>query len=53
MKNNIVITAIICITILESVALKLGFNGAILTTVVALIAGLAGLATKRPKILQN
>ena len=52
MKKDIIITGIICITILEGVALWKGINGAMLTTVVAVIAGLVGLATKRPKLLK-
>lgn len=37
-----VITAIICITVLEGIALFLGINGAALSVAVAAIAGLAG-----------
>ncbi|MCH8067627.1 MAG: hypothetical protein IIC69_03515 [Nanoarchaeota archaeon] len=48
-----ILTAILAITILESIALFMGYNGTILTTTVAIIAGLAGLATKRPKILRE
>lgn len=46
-----IITAIVGITLIEIYALSLGFNGTLLTSVVAVVAGLAGLATKRPKIL--
>ena len=48
-----IITAILCITILEIFALLLGHNGVILTTIVGVIAGLAGLATKRPKFMRD
>ncbi len=48
-----IITAIICITILECVALYKGINGTVFTLVVGIIAGLAGLATKTPKILEK
>ena len=48
-----IIIAIICITALEALALYLGYNGSILTIAVGIIAGLAGLATKTPKILQK
>lgn len=41
-----VITAIICITLLEAWALYLGFNGTMLTVVVAALAGLAGYEMK-------
>ena len=44
----IIITAIISITILETIALMNGINGSILTIVIAAIAGLGGLAIKRP-----
>ena len=50
---KVIITAIICITILEAIALYKGINGALLTTIVGVVAGMAGLATKRPKILQK
>jgi hypothetical protein len=36
------ITAIICITILESIALIKGIDGMFLSTVIAIIAGLGG-----------
>lgn len=35
-------TAIICITVLELAAIFNGFNGILLTTVIAIIAGLVG-----------
>lgn len=41
-KKGIVITAIICLTLLELVALAMGFNGTLFTIIVAAIAGLAG-----------
>ncbi len=44
--------AIICIALLEVVALLKGVNGNMLRIVIAAIAGLAGLATKRPKVLR-
>lgn len=40
------ITAIICITILDIVALSLGYNGAFLIVAVATISGLGGFAIK-------
>lgn len=52
-KLNKIITAIICITFLEMIALLKGINGTILTLIIATIAGLAGLATKTPKILEK
>ena len=53
MKFEIIITAILCITLLEIVALSMGIDGTLLTMVVAALAGLAGLATKTPKILKD
>lgn len=47
-----VLTAIICITILEGIALFLGINGAIFGVAIAAIAGLGGYTIgqiKRPK----
>ena len=51
MKVKIIITAILCITLMELMAMWQGINGNILRIVIAAVAGLAGLATKRPKIL--
>lgn len=53
MKHKIIITALICITALELFALYKGINGTILAIVIATIAGLAGLATPAPKILEK
>jgi uncharacterized membrane protein YbhN (UPF0104 family) len=52
MRTKIVITAIICISILELIALSQGINGTILTMVIAAIAGLAGLVIPTPKGLR-
>ena len=51
-KAAIVICAIICITLMQINAMYLGYNGALLTTSVGIIAGLAGLMTKTPKALE-
>ncbi len=51
--KKLLITAIICITALEITALLKGVNGTQLTMIVGVIAGLAGLATKTPKIMQK
>lgn len=45
-----IIIAIICITVLEILALAKGINGGVLRIVIAAIAGLAGLATPAPKL---
>lgn len=50
---KIVMTAIICIAVLEAIALLNGINGILLTTIVAVIAGLAGLVIPTPKILKR
>jgi len=50
---RIILTAIIMIGILEVIALFNGINGMLLTIVVATIAGLAGLKTKTPKIMEK
>ena len=52
MKSNIVITAIVCLTLIELVALFLGINGVLRSAIIVLIAGGAGLLTQTPKILQ-
>ena len=51
MKHKIVITAIVVIGLLEAVALSQGIDGQIFTGVIAVLAGLAGLAVKQPKWL--
>ena len=48
-----IIIAIICITVLELMALYKGYNGTLLTTSIGVIAGLVGWITKTPKILQK
>ena len=49
-KWRIVITAIICITILEAIALLKGMDGLLLTSVLVIIAGLAGWSAPQLKI---
>ena len=51
-KPGIIITAMICITILEVVALLKGINGVLLTGVMVIIAGRAGWIAPRPKVLK-
>ena len=50
MRSNIIITAIIAIVIIECFALYLGYNGVILSAVLAMIAGLAGWTAPQLKI---
>jgi len=49
---SVVITALICITLLEIVALCFGFDGVLLTVVIALIAGAAGFVVPSEKLLK-
>lgn len=53
MKTSVLITAIIAIILLEAWALYLGYNGILLTTVLVIIAGLAGLVIQTPKMLKG
>ncbi len=53
MKKSIVITAIVCLTLLELAALYKGINGSLFTIIVAVIAGLAGWVMPTPKILKG
>jgi len=48
--KSIIITALICITILEVAALMKGINGKILTIVIGILAGLAGWSAPQLKI---
>ena len=41
-KNLVIIVAMICLTVIEAMALYSGHNGQILTIVLGLVAGLAG-----------
>ena len=50
---KLIIIAIVGIVILEIAALMKGINGEVLRIAIALIAGLAGLATKRPKVFRE
>ena len=52
-KKGIVITAIVCLTVLELMALYKGINGSLFTIIVAVVAGLAGLVIPTPKILKG
>lgn len=50
---RIIITVIICITILEAYAISKGINGLLLSTVLVIFAALAGLSLPTPKIMQR
>jgi hypothetical protein len=50
MKYGVAIIAILCLTILEIVALVMGINGALLSIVVSAIAGLGGYSIARARI---
>jgi len=53
-KTNlkVILAVIVCITILEIVALCNGINGILLTGVIATLAGIGGLTLPTPKILK-
>jgi hypothetical protein len=48
----IVITGLICVTVLELFALSQGINGILLTMAIAIIAGAMGVMIPTPKRLQ-
>ena len=50
--TSIVITGLICLTILEIYALSQGINGTLLTIVIAVIAGAMGIMIPTPKRLK-
>jgi amino acid permease len=52
-KTNIIITGIICITILEICAIFNGVDGVLLTGVIAVIAAAIGVILPTPKILKG
>lgn len=52
MKASILITGLICITLLEILALYKGFNGTLLTLVIAIIAAAIGVTVPTPKGLK-
>jgi hypothetical protein len=47
-SKNIVALALICITILEAIALFKGINGILLTAVISIIAGVGGYVLPSP-----
>ena len=49
---KIVMTVVICITVLEIVALLKGINGTMLRTVLILLAALTGLTLPTPKAIK-
>ena len=52
-KKDIVIVAVLCITILEVAALIAGIDGQLFTLIIAVIAGLAGLVMPQPSIISK
>lgn len=52
-SRSIVITAMVCLTLLGCVAMLVGMNGTLFSFIVAVIAGLAGLITQTPKWLKE
>ena len=49
-KTNVIIAAIVGITVVECFALMNGIDGIVLTTVVGIIAGLAGWVLPQPQL---
>jgi len=50
--KHIVITGVLCITLLEIFAMCLGFNGFLLRTVMVVIAAAIGITIPTPKALK-
>ena len=53
MKTSVIITTIICITILEIIALLLGYNGTLLKAVLVVLAGGIGWISPQLKIMKG
>ena len=53
MNTKVLMTAIICITIIEIFALMNGIDGALLTIVIAVIAAIVGVVIPTPKFLKG
>ena len=51
--KHVVITGVICITLLELLALSLGFNGFLLRAVLVAIAAAIGITIPTPKIMKK
>jgi len=49
--KNVIITGILCLTLLEIVAILMGFNGILLRTVMVVIAAAIGITLPTPKII--
>lgn len=50
--NKIIITGLICLTVLEITALTQGINGTLLTVVIGVIAAVMGVAVPTPKVMK-
>jgi hypothetical protein len=51
MKTSIIITGLICLTLLEMFALYNGIDGTLFTAVIAIIAAAIGITIPKPKFL--
>ena len=51
--ESIIITTIICLTLIEIVAMNKGINGTMRTIIFSMIAGLTGLSLPQLKILKG
>ena len=52
MKPSVLITGLVCLAVMECVALSNGVNGTLLTFVVGVFAGVMGLSVDRPKVFK-
>ena len=52
-NKNIVVTAILCLTIIEIFAMFFGINGTMRAIIFTMIGSLAGLGLPTPKILKG
>lgn len=50
---RIIITALICLTLIEICALFNGINGTALTVIVGIIAGAIGISIPKEKLIKN
>jgi len=51
--KHIVITGVLCLTLLELAAMIMGFNGYLLRIIMVVIAAAIGITIPTPKILKN
>ena len=52
-SDKVLITGIICLTLLEAFALSQGINGTLFTVIVIIIAGAIGVNIEKPNFLKG